>query len=180
MDYEFEAFRKIPRLFRDIYVTEKIDGTNAQILIEQDGTFLTGSRKRWIVPGDDNFGFAHWAHERKDDLIEALGPGRHYGEWWGRGIQRGYNLDEKRFSLFNVDLWDIVDPPKHCHVVPTLYFGEFHMDEVNDCLEWLRSWGSKAASGFMHPEGVVVFHTKGNVYFKATVEDDDLAKSQTD
>jgi hypothetical protein len=31
---EFEAFPKIPRLKRDMVITEKIDGTNACVLIE--------------------------------------------------------------------------------------------------------------------------------------------------
>mgnify|MGYP001595560836 CR=1 FL=1 len=32
---EFVEFRKIPRLNRDVVITEKIDGTSAQVLIEQ-------------------------------------------------------------------------------------------------------------------------------------------------
>ena len=31
----FVEFRKIPRLNRDIIITEKIDGTNASIVIEE-------------------------------------------------------------------------------------------------------------------------------------------------
>ena len=34
---EFQPFPKIPRLSREIVITEKIDGTNAQILITDDG-----------------------------------------------------------------------------------------------------------------------------------------------
>ena len=30
----FEEFKKIPRLFRDCTITEKIDGTNGQIVIQ--------------------------------------------------------------------------------------------------------------------------------------------------
>ncbi len=61
---EFEGFGKIARLSRECVITEKIDGTNAQICITEDGQFLTGSRTRWITPEDDNFGFsksANWA-----------------------------------------------------------------------------------------------------------------------
>ena len=50
---EFEAFQKIARLKRNCVITEKIDGTNAQIFIGEDGEFLTGSRNRWITPDDD-------------------------------------------------------------------------------------------------------------------------------
>src|SRR5438105_3732245 len=100
----FEEFPKIARLSRDCIVTEKIDGTNAQIFITEDGTIHFGSRSRWITPENDNYGFARWATEHKEDLLK-LGPGRHFGEWWGCGIQRGYGLKEKRFSLFNVMRW---------------------------------------------------------------------------
>ena len=99
---EFQEFQKIARLSRNCSITEKIDGTNACIYIGEDGEFLTGSRTRWITPEDDNYGFAKWALAHKDELM-ALGPGRHFGEWWGSGCQRGYGLTngEKRFSLFN-------------------------------------------------------------------------------
>jgi hypothetical protein len=58
---EFQEFPKIARLSREIIITEKIDGTNAQILITEEGDFLIGSRTRWITPQDDNYGFAKWA-----------------------------------------------------------------------------------------------------------------------
>src|SRR5690349_11912868 len=98
---EFEAFNKIARLSRNCTITEKIDGTNACIAISDDGKdFFIGSRSRWITPEDDNFGFARWATEHREELL-LLGPGRHWGEWWGAGIQRRYGVPEKRFSLFN-------------------------------------------------------------------------------
>lgn len=64
---EFKAFPSIARLSREMIVTEKLDGTNAQITITEDGKFLTGSRNRWITPEDDNFGFSAWAHKNKPD-----------------------------------------------------------------------------------------------------------------
>jgi hypothetical protein len=39
------------RLSREVIITEKIDGTNASIYIDDDGTFLTGSRTQWINVG---------------------------------------------------------------------------------------------------------------------------------
>lgn len=60
-------------------MSEKIDGTNAQIVISDDGTELwTASRNRYITPEDDNYGFAKWVAANRDELIK-LGPGRHYG-----------------------------------------------------------------------------------------------------
>jgi hypothetical protein len=35
-------------------------------------------------------------------IAATLGAGRHFGEWWGAGVQRRYGQTAKRFSLFNV------------------------------------------------------------------------------
>ena len=59
---EFQKFPSIPRLSREIVIAEKIDGTNASIVITEDGQFLTGSRTRFITPENDNAGFSRWAH----------------------------------------------------------------------------------------------------------------------
>lgn len=174
---EFESFGKVPRLSREIIITEKIDGTNAQIAIDEDGNMQVGSRNRWITPDNDNFGFAAWAYDNKEELL-GLGVGRHYGEWWGKGIQRGYGLDEKRFSLFNTSRWtDSPDLPKCCHVVPVLYRGAFDMDEIDSALLWLQLLGSDAAQGFDNPEGIMIYHVAGRVMFKKTLDSDAKPKS---
>jgi len=185
---DFQEFPKMPRLSREIIVTEKIDGTNAQICIGEDGSFQVGSRSRWITPDDDNYGFAAWAHANKDELMK-LGPGRHFGEWWGAGIQRRYGLSEKRFSLFNTGrwydtnrAWDANDPPGLmaapgcCHVVPVLWRGMFCTDDIEAALGLLRDHGSYAAPGFMKPEGVVIYHVAGGIGFKKTLERDEVPK----
>ena len=71
---EFTEFPKMARLSREIIVTEKLDGTNAQVLITEDGQILAGSRTRWITPQDDNFGFAAWVEANKEELLK-LGVG---------------------------------------------------------------------------------------------------------
>ena len=175
---EFQEFPKIARLSRGCVITEKIDGTNAQILITENGEFYTGSRTRWITPDDDNYGFSRWAHDHKAELM-CLGVGNHFGEWWGQGIQRKYGLSEKRFSLFNTSRWcaDVQVPPLCCHVVPVLYSGVFTSTAVDDAIERLRASGSVAAPGFMKPEGVVVYQSAGRCYFKKTLEKDESPKS---
>lgn len=167
----------IPRLSREMIVTEKIDGTNASIYIpEIGGPILAGSRTRWITPESDNFGFARWVRDN-EDVLRALGPGHHYGEWWGSGVQRGYGLlkGEKRFSLFNVSRWGRpgIALPEIVNIVPLLYTGPFDTAIVDTLLAELRDNGSHAAPGFMQPEGVVVYHTKGNYLFKKTIEKDE-------
>lgn len=172
---EFVEFPKMARLSREIVITEKIDGTNAQVAVLDDGRVIAGSRSRWITPEADNFGFAAWARDNEAALRE-LGPGNHFGEWWGAGIQRRYNLTEKRFSLFNVARWGEARPAC-CNVVPVLYRGHFDMCAVVDALNDLRESGSRASPGFMKPEGVVVFHTAANLCFKKTLEKDEVPKA---
>lgn len=207
---EFIEFPKIARLSRESVITEKIDGTNACIVIEEleghapDGTLYhegglslrAGSRTRWITPVDDNFGFAKWAYENRCELLQ-LGPGRHFGEWWGSGIQRGYNLPkgEKRFSLFNTIRWCLNgrepqriitgDPriekyqdvlPACCGLVPELHRGIFDTTFCQDAIENLARYGSIASPGFMNPEGIVVFHVAANFGFKKTIKKDEVPK----
>lgn len=218
MTPEFKPFPKMPRLSRECIITEKIDGTNASVYIaelandqpipaESLGVFdynpqgplycmLAGSRNRWITPQDDNAGFAAWV-TRNFIQLEQLGPGHHFGEWWGQGIQRKYGMTEKRFSLFNVSRWALhgttpqtiptsdlrivktqeVLPPC-CYLVPTLYRGEFCTTQIEGALQTLRAHGSEAAPGFMNPEGVVVYHIAGNIGFKKTIEKDEEPKGK--
>lgn len=174
-DIAFVEFPKMPRLSREIIVTEKIDGTNAQVHITDDGRILAGSRTRWITPESDNFGFAAWVRDNAEELL-TLGPGSHFGEWWGAGIQRRYGLSEKRFSLFNADRWG-ESRPSCCGVVPVLYRGVFDTGVIDEIVESLRRCGSVAAPGFMNPEGVVVYHIAGRVGFKKTLHKDEVPKA---
>lgn len=222
---QFKEWPKIGRLNRDIVITEKLDGTNAAVVIVPDDeevagpgggteTVVTGrfkvyaqSRTRILTPQSDNFGFRAWVEQNADALIYALGPGTHFGEWWGKGIQRGYGLTEKRFSLFNTDKW--FDKTKGLYeaytpelvaireagvaigVVPILYSGPWmqvlgYKDDPTSfkvryapdfMIEWLRKDGSVAVPGFA-AEGVVVFHKASGTLFKATVDADGKHKGE--
>ncbi len=181
-DIEFKAFDKIARLNREVIVTEKIDGTNGVVFVPEGplSPVLSGSRSRWVTPSNDNFGFARWVSEHNDELRTGLGPGYHYGEWFGAGIQRRYGLAEKRFALFNVSRWtDDFVRPKCCHVVPTLARGLDIRAVTERSLATLRANGSAAAPGFMKPEGVVIFHTASSALFKVTLEKDEAPKGRT-
>lgn len=197
---EFTPFPKISRLSRECVISEKIDGTNAQIFISPrsllkqeeldnptipflsvtsaghtDYIMLAGSRNRWISEEDDNYGFGRWVSDNRNELVR-LGPGRHFGEWWGAGIQRRYGLTEKRFSLFNTLRWANPEtserPPACCSVVPELYRGLFDTSAINEVLNSLAEKGSVAAPGFMHPEGIIVYHLASKTLFKKTMLDD--------
>lgn len=173
---EFRDFGKIARWSRNVVISEKIDGTNASIYMGEDGEFLVGSRNRWITPDDDNYGFAAWAYANRDELMK-LGAGHHFGEWWGLGIQRKYNVPEKRFSLFNTSRWG-ESRPACCHVVPVLYKGILTADCVDNAIASLRLLGSAAANGFMNPEGIIIWHEASRTYFKKTLEKDGEPKSK--
>lgn len=189
-DTQFEEFQKIARLSRDCVITEKLDGTNAQIYFPEDGgPMLVGSRNRYVTPDADNYGFARWAFDHEAELRDGLGVGRHFGEWWGQGIQRKYGLAEKRFSLFNVARWldthtseqplseKQAYAPACCRVVPILYRGVFTTDAVDKAIRGLHLDGSKAAPGFNKPEGVVIWHEAARQLFKKTLEKDEAPKS---
>lgn len=163
-------------------ITEKIDGTNGLIFIcnetffgpgdlsedlilhkyEETTSFgaklvlMAGSRTRWITPKSDNFRFAAWVQDHAEELLH-LGEGHHYGEWWGCGIQRQYDLKEKRFSLFDHRRWNEENtPPDCCSVVPVLYKGPYKSGIISDIKDELFKTGSVAAPGYMRPEGVVI------------------------
>lgn len=177
---EFKEFPKIPRLNRTVIVTEKIDGTNACVVVSDAPTFderivTAQSRNRIITPDNDNFGFAAWVKEN-EEMLRQLGPGHHFGEWWGLGIQRGYGLNEKRFSLFDVKRWGETRPAC-CHVVPVLAIWN-GFAAVDKAMERLRTEGSVAAPGFMQPEGIIAFHTASGQLFKVTVEKDEEPKGK--
>jgi len=213
----FQKFNKIPRLSRDIVITEKIDGTNAQVFIikaedyysetsncvdmefinkhnliqNEEYLIFAGSRNKWLdISSDgDNFGFAKWVQANAEELLK-LGEGRHYGEYYGKGIQRNYGLDEKRFALFNVRKWadnnkydcmtedcKTVFAPKCCRVVPILYQGEFTTGNIDCVLEDLIIDGSRAVPGYDEPEGICIWHSASGSLFKKTIENDEKPKS---
>ena len=196
---DFVPYHKIPRLNREIIITEKLDGTNAAVAIftaEEVASSpgytdvlaidsVTGfhmyaqSRTRIIFPGKnmDNHGFAAWVKDNAEELFK-LGHGHHFGEWWGKGIQRGYGLTEKKFSLFNASRWS-ADRPSCCDVVPTLYQGPFDQQSIDMAVLDLMAGGSKAAPGYMNPEGIIVFHTASSHLYKVTCLDDESPKGKT-
>ena len=162
--------------------TEKIDGTNACVIIAyknpdansiasvvNNGGILSiwaQSRTRLITPKNDNYGFAKWVRSNSEELL-SLGEGYHFGEWWGQGIGRGYGLTEKRFSLFNVKRWGPHNPntPTCCHVVPIIPV-HFPQDAIAD----LYDYGSLAAPGWMKPEGAVMYEPDTDTCFKIIMD----------
>lgn len=199
----FRAWPKTPRLFKDMVITEKIDGTNACVVVrllpeEEWGVAAGGydgsiavigndpyygvyvqSRNRLITPEKDNAGFAAWVKENAAGLVETLGEGYHYGEWYGQGIQRKYGLDHKRFALFNVNRYGDLDlsAVPNLETVPVLFEGEFDTQTVWNVYFDLMDNGSVAVPGYLNPEGIIVFHSASQNVYKVT-EAGDLPKWQ--
>ena len=163
--FKFKGFGKIPRgnpLL--VTITEKINGTNACIVCANNGVAMVQSRRRIITPEDDNFGFAAWVEENKEELA-GLGVGYSYGEWAGPGIQKNpHNLEEKTFFLFNTSRWTD-DRPACCSVVPVLFHGELTPGQIDGILHEMKN---SSADGIIR-EGIVVYHHLTRSYTKHTI-----------
>lgn len=173
-DNEFQKFNEIVRLNTNVVITEKIHGTNAQISVQEYApekhSVRAGSRERWVTPEDDNYGFARKIYDNQDEVIKALGVGRHFGEWYGSGINSGYNLKEKRFALFNSYRWAPAKEqgllPSWIDVVPVLYQGAFKDGIIQEVMTRLKLEGSAISKGFMKPEGIVIRFDRNGAMFK--------------
>jgi hypothetical protein len=182
-DLEFKEFNSIERLSGNIVITEKIHGSNAQILVAESSPGMTdvkaGSRTRWLTLDDDNYGFARKVHENFGEISTALGLGRHYGEWYGLGINSGYHLKEKRLALFNTHRW--ADPykqgllPSWVDVVPVLYQGPWREGIITETMTKLKLEGSAISKGFMKPEGVVIRFDRNGAMFKHVFDPEESA-----
>lgn len=152
------------------------------------------SRKRMMEPavlgGSDNAGFASWVLDNSVELVDLLGPGRHFGEWWGQGIQRAYGMDRKVFSLFNYFRFSKIAQERHdwrnrarginMTTVPLISVGKFSDTNIKDALDLLRVNGSFASAEwgfpFDRPEGVIIRHADLGGNLKAFIENDDIPK----
>lgn len=160
---EFKSFGKIGRE-SPFYgtITEKINGTNACIVIDNGEIVGVQSRKNFITPDKDNFGFAKWVQDNNDDLLK-LGDGHHFGEWAGEGIQKNeLKLEGKQFFLFNTfrDQW-----PECCKRVPVLYIGDISNEVIAYQLDRLEN----ANDGKIH-KGVVVYYHALRGFSKHTIK----------
>lgn len=97
--------------------TVKLHGTNASVCYNALRGLWFQSRNRIITPESDNCGFAEWATEREFTLLFMLkelifnesamlnpvgGTVTLFGEWCGKGIQKGVAISEldRMFVLF--------------------------------------------------------------------------------
>lgn len=194
---------KIARFNRPVIITEKIDGTNAAVIVHEDGTVEAASKNQVLtIDKPDNHGFRAWVEENREEL-RLLGVGLHRGEWWGRGINKRHPNHEKTFSLFNVSRWSQTVPntpiiangygrtfeqemgatvlaPSCCQVVPLLAWHAVPCVAMLDTCARLLKNQSVADPLCTNPEGIVIYHTAGNVMLKYTYENDEGHKGQAE
>ena len=175
-----KEFQKLPRFHGQCQITEKIDGTQARIMIKQRSDdeslvvpasvrfgmldIFAGSRRRLLLPEqNDNFAFRAWVAEHARALVEHLQEGgTYFGEWYGRGIGRDYDLDEKRLVLFS----QTGAVPGLFECVPVLYEGPFSQEAAYYCLERLQKSGSVLVPGYQEPEGIVIAFSVGPFHYR--------------
>lgn len=169
-EVEFKPWPKISRPKNmKITITEKMDGTNACVVIQDEKIVGIQSRNRFIEPGDDNAGFAKWVVENEDSLV-TLGDGYHYGEWCGPGIQSNpHNLEEKEFYLFNT-FRPFETLPETVKQVRVLYTGPFDQSAIDTAYTYL--WEDASLSKYT-PEGIMVYHHLFRSYVKHTYANQD-------
>lgn len=89
----------------DWVFTEKIDGMNIRLVVDEQGFRVAGKTDRANLPGD----LLQTCLKFGPAVLEAFQPGTvFYGEGYGPGIQKGgvYGKD-KKFILFDVKIGDM-------------------------------------------------------------------------
>lgn len=174
---EFKAYPKTQRLSNEIItISEKIDGSNGVLYVDHTSrTVMAGSRSRWLEDDGtkswDNHGFGAWVKENEEKLLN-LPEGYHYGEWYGKGINRNYGLKDRRFMLFNLDryirFFDETDLPKELEpeTVVALLTGDEDLHDQLECIQTsLKENGSLHVPGFKSTEGIILrFRLSAKVY----------------
>ncbi len=121
--------------------TIKLHGTNAGISHSTEGGIWYQSRKNIITPTKDNAGFAfamtniegYWITKmkelNKEGYITSI-----FGEWVGRGIQRGVAVSEldKRFIVFAIKYTNIEDESDHFYIRPDFRNEELDVYNILD------------------------------------------------
>jgi len=99
--------------------TVKLHGTNAGVSYNEESGMWAQSRENIITPEHDNAGFAFFAHSHETEFLrmffdvankENIDMHKNtisiYGEWVGKGIQKGVGISniEKSFFIFGVKI----------------------------------------------------------------------------
>jgi len=89
------------------YIFPKIDGTNASVWLDENGSLQAGGRKRHLTLEFDNAGFCAWAKDQKNLMEYLVGNPTHrlYGEWLVPHALKTYRTDAwRKFYVFDVSI----------------------------------------------------------------------------
>jgi hypothetical protein len=192
---EFKGWGSTTRENKNKTITEKLDGTNACVVI-YNGKVTAQSRKRIVTPDDDNYGFAKWVDKNKEALLNTLGYGYHYGEWYGEGIQKNpLGIEGKRFALFHATKYTEgngfdLSRVQGLETVPLLHHGQCDVWTIPHIMQELEEYGSKVEGakvvgqietfpGFaIHAkaEGIIVWNNETKTRTKILLENDAFHK----
>lgn len=195
---EFRGWGSTTREHKNKTITEKLDGTNAAVVI-YNGQVTAQSRKRIITPEDDNYGFAKWVEKNADALKETLGYGYHYGEWYGEGIQKNpLGIEGKRFALFHATKYTQdngfnLSRVEGLETVPLLHHGQCNMWTIPEIIQDLDIYGTKVKGAKTVPvpvpgleevlfhraasaEGIIVWNNETKTRTKILLENDAFHK----
>lgn len=184
---QFKGWGSTPRWHKGLTITEKIDGTNACIVI-YNGQVKAQSRKRMITPDDDNFGFAKWVYDNAGVLMDTLGFGYHYGEWFGEGIQKNpLGIEGKRFALFHATKYTEdngyeLNKVDGLETVPLLFHGQANYRTIVDVIDNLHTFGTKVKGASapmgvpLKAEGIIVWHKETQQKYKILLQGDAFHK----
>lgn len=164
-------FKKFPKIYRSeqgkVTITEKIDGTNAGIILSDGVVVGCQSRNRILSLDNDHMGFCKWVEEWKGNLVDLYDWTRPpteeyqyvYGEWAGPGIRKNrHGLAVKTFFVFNPDL---SSSTPNVYNTPVLYSGTSDGGMVQKTLQTLYDSGSTITPP-KKAEGVVCYwHNTG-------------------
>ena len=193
---QFKGWGSTTRENKNKTITEKLDGTNACIII-YNGQVQAQSRKRMITPDDDNFGFAKWVYDNAGVLTDTLGYGYHYGEWFGEGIQKNpLGIEGKRFALFHPTKYSEANGYElnkigGLETVPLLHHGQCDLYTIVDVMEDLNEYGTKVVGAkreikelpwgdtyerAVDAEGIIIWNNETQTRTKMLLKDDAFHK----
>lgn len=111
----------------DVYVFPKLDGTNASVWLNDDGSIGAGSRNRELSAEKDNAGFYKWVQENEGKFRPFFQENPSwilYGEWLVPHSLKTYRDDAWRdfyiFDVVNMESVDTGGNPGH-YIMPQTY-----------------------------------------------------------
>ena len=111
--YDIENAERYPIIYSQltsgpVYVTEKLEGTNISVVIDEEDKVWVNSRRKTVEEGNN----LYWDVARKERLIDKLIALKHlegfnhiavYGELVGPGVQKNiYKLNENQIYVFDI------------------------------------------------------------------------------